>query len=213
MPRGAEKAAIDLAHTTNNDASGMMNNANENYNPLHTFFTNELNNPQGFSPQDLSSMTTASNQTLGGSNAGAVGGLATLAARTGNAAGLATAQDQSARNNAKIASGNALDIQGKNAELKQKQQQSGAQGLSSLYGENLTDSLKSLGLSDEAINTWLKGANETSGDISKITAEIAGGLSGGAGGVAAAANGGTNPASFGGGTSPSASSASSAFGF
>lgn len=188
-----------------------MNQAQQNYNPLHTFFSNELNNPQGFSPQDMANMLSSSNQSLGGSNAGAVGNLATMAARSGNAAGLATAQDQSARNNAKIASQNALGIQGQNAELKQKQQQAGAQGLNSLYGENLASSLKSLGLSDEAINTWLKGASETSEDIDKNTAMISGAVSGGAGGLAAAANGGQNPASFGGGTSPSAAGTFSGF--
>lgn len=129
------------------------------------FFQNELNNPQGFSPQELAAMLTASSQSVGGSNASAVGGGNQLAARTGNQAGLATSLDNANRQNAKILSGNALDVQGQNALLKEKQQQGGAAGLASLYGTNIGSSLKALGLSNDAIQAWTAADQETMGAI------------------------------------------------
>jgi len=164
-PRGAEDQAIANTTTGQNQNKALYNQAMPEGIAARNFYTSELNNPQGFSPQQLSSMLTASSQSIGGSNAGAVGGGNQLAARTGNQAGLATTLDNAMRNSAKQLSGNALDIQGQNAALKQKQQQGGAQGLEALYGTNLGQSLASLGLSNQAIAQWINGANATNSAI------------------------------------------------
>jgi hypothetical protein len=49
--------------------------------------------------------------------------------------------------------------------------------------------LKSLGLSNDSIDTWIKGAQATSKDIDNNTAMIAAGMTGDPGAVANAANG------------------------
>ncbi len=180
MSRGATSAAISNTATGQQDASSLLNAANTAGAPAQSFFQNELNNPQGFSPQQLASMTTASQQSLGGNQAGAVGAGNLLAARTGNAAGLTGALDQSARNNAKQSSQNNLGIQTNQANLQQQQQQSGAQGLESIYGKDLASSLQSLGLSNQAIGQWTNAANETNSalntglNVAKLGQSLAG---------------------------------------
>lgn len=77
-----------------------------------------------------------------------------LASRTGNPAAAAGVIDATSRNAMKQQSDNALDIDARDAALRQQQQQSGAAGLSSLYGEDTAAALKSLGLEDESINAW-----------------------------------------------------------
>jgi hypothetical protein len=190
MPRGAESNAIQNTATGQQGYNTLNNQAQQDQAPITQFFKSELNNPQGFSPQDIGAMLTSSNQSLGGSQAGAVGQGNLLAARTGNQAGFGTALDQSARQNAATASNNALNVQLKNANLKQQQQQAGAGGLEKLYGTNLEGALKSLGLSNEAIQQWISGANATNGAIGqnfKIAEQLA---SMGAGGVAGGTGGG-----------------------
>ena len=189
MPRGAESQAITNTATGQADASNLMSTAQTQGAPVSQFYKNELNNPQGYGAQDLAAKLTASNQSLGGSQASAVGAGDQLAARTGNNAGLATALDQSARNDAKVGSQNALNVQTQNDQLKEQQQQGGARGLEALYGTNVGSSLKSLGLSNDSIDTWIKGAQATSKDINDNTAMIAAGMTGDPGAVANAANG------------------------
>lgn len=59
-------------------------------------------------------------------------------------------------------SNNALDVGIANAKEKLQQQQQGAQGLTSLYGTGTEAALKSLGLADEDINSWVGADKETS---------------------------------------------------
>lgn len=186
MPRGATQKAVQLAADTNANGQAFQNQGNALNNTASTFFKNELNNPQGFSPDELSAMLTASSQSVGGSQAGTVGQGNLLAARTGNNAGLATTLDQSQRNASKQLSNNALGVQEQNAELKQKQQQAGAQGVQQMGSEDIANSLRSLGLSNDAINTWIKGSQATQAAIGQniktgedLAKMAAGGVAGG----------------------------------
>ena len=165
MGRGAAGQAKANTATGQQYSSDLMNMAGPQGVAASKFFTNELNNPQGFSPQELAAMATSSEQSLGGSQAGALGAGNLLAARTGNNAGLTTAMDQSARNNAQQASTNALGIQNANTNLKNQQQQGGASGLAQLYGTNLQESLGALGLSNSAIQAWTAADAQTTGAI------------------------------------------------
>jgi hypothetical protein len=130
-----------------NEATGLGNE-------ITPFLQNELNNPQGYGAQTLSQMQTAGGQAVSGAT-GAAGEQAQLqASRTGNPAATAGVIDATARNAMTQQSNNALNINQQNALLKQKQQQAGASGLESLYGQDVNAGLKSLGLEDESINAW-----------------------------------------------------------
>jgi hypothetical protein len=95
-------------------------------------------------------MNTASQQSVGGSTAGAVGEGNLEAARTNNSGGFAPALDEAVRSGQRTLSQNALDIQGENAKLKQSQQQAGLSGLEGLYGNNTNQMIQALGLGNNA---------------------------------------------------------------
>lgn len=133
------------------DAAGFGGNASHIYGTLEPQLEQEALNPQGYGGSDLAAMNTAVGQATGGATAAAKGEADLDAARTGNRGGFQTALDESARNGMRTNADAALAIQGKNADLKQRQQQAGIAGLGNLYGENTGDELKALGLENESI--------------------------------------------------------------
>jgi hypothetical protein len=116
--------------------------------------TKESTNPTGFNPNDLNSMLVAGEQGAGGANAGLTGQANLQASRTNNSGALSGVLDQAARAKTQTLSNNALGVQNENAQLKQKQQQAGLQGLQGLYGTDVGAQLKAQGLVPEDINAW-----------------------------------------------------------
>lgn len=144
---------------------------------LLPFLQNELTNPQGFGQEELSKMQTQGGQAVSGALGQGKEDAELLASRTGNPAAAAGVIDATSRNAMKQQSDNALDIDARDAALRQQQQQSGAAGLSSLYGEDTAAALKSLGLEDESINAWTgarKPVNDAYQDIFKDASQVAG---------------------------------------
>jgi hypothetical protein len=90
-------------------------------------------------------MNTAAQQSAGGSMGGAVGQGALLASRTRNAGTADAAIGQAARDSSANLSKAAVGIQGKNADLKQKQRQAGLSGLEGLTGMSTGASINALG--------------------------------------------------------------------
>ncbi len=133
------------------DAAGFGGNASHIYGTLEPQLEAEAANPQGYGQVDLNAMNTAVGQSTGGATAGAKGEGYLDAARTGNRGGFQTALDESAREGMRTNANAALNIQGKNAELKEKQKQLALAGLGNLYGENSGNELKALGLENESI--------------------------------------------------------------
>lgn len=116
---------------------------------------------------------TAAGQSVGGSNAGAVGQLGLQAARTRNAAGFAPAADLAARNAAHDLSQTAADITAKNQGI-------GLAGLNGLYGTNASHALDALGLENTAQNdTFL---NHAMGALAGGVGSFASGYGGALGG-------------------------------
>jgi hypothetical protein len=105
----------------------------------------ESANPQGYGPTELAQMNTAAQQSAGGTQSGATGQGALLAARTKNPGTAAAAIGQSARTAGEIASKGALGTQVANANLKQKQQQAGLTGQENLTGLETGAGLTALG--------------------------------------------------------------------
>lgn len=190
MARGAQ----DQAKKTFNESQGVFGtsqgNANDLYSKLFPTFQAEATNPQGFAPGDLAAMNTANQQSVGGSTAGAVGEGDLAGARTRNSGSFAPALDEAVRSGERTASENAVGIQGENAALKESQRQAGIAGLSGLYGQNNSDMLSALGLSNSSTNAlttagqsgWFQnmlGFMNAAANVGKAGAAMAGGSGGG----------------------------------
>lgn len=160
-------AASNLTGSSENTAGGLLNT-------LTPAYQQEITNPQGYSPTTLGAINTASQQSTGGSVAGAVGSGNLIAARNRNAAGFAPAVDKAARDAGKTNSENALGVQIGNANLKQKQTQEGLSGEQGLFNTENNDVLSSLGLQNSSTNAETQAGNSgwfqnTLGAINAIT--------------------------------------------
>lgn len=111
----------------------------------------EAANPQGYTPQQLAYMNTASQQSLGGSTAGITGQANLQAARTRNAGGFQGAIGSGSRAAQQNLSQNALQTQTQQAQLQQQQKQQALQQLQGLYGTDLSTSLGYMNSSNQAI--------------------------------------------------------------
>jgi hypothetical protein len=121
----------------------------------------EATNPQGYGPAELAEMNTAGQQSAGGTQSGATGEGALLAARTKNPGTAAAAIGQSARTAGEIASKGALGTQVANAQLKQRQQQAGLTGEENLTGLETGAGLTALGQVAPDVNANTGAANES----------------------------------------------------
>ncbi len=120
---------------------------------------NETINPQGFSPIDQAKMTTAAEQSAGGSQAAATGKGALLAGRTKNPGAGAAAIGESARAAGENLSNETLKGQLANANLKAKQEEQGQQGLEGLTLGGLNAVAPNVNANTGAVNAsydWAK---------------------------------------------------------
>lgn len=134
---------------------GLENLYGSNAAGINSSLTPELEaqaaNPSGYSPTQMGAMTTAAEQTAGGSNAGATGGALLRAARTRNAGAAPAAIGEANRGASQELSQINAGIQGRNADLQQRQKAQALQGLEGLYGENVGAGETALGLSSGAL--------------------------------------------------------------
>jgi hypothetical protein len=108
-------------------------------------------NPQGYSPTTMGQMTTAAEETAGGTNAGIAGQAGLRAARTRNVGSGQAATAEGGRAAGQEVSQINAGIQGNNAQLKSRQQAQALSGLGSLYGEDVNAGNNALGLSNQAV--------------------------------------------------------------
>jgi hypothetical protein len=164
----------DLANsgTATNAAAGYRGNAAGLYGSLAPAYSAMAFSPQGYGPTELAKMNTASQQSLGGSNAGVTGQAGLQAARTRNAGGSAAVLDAASQNAMRQNSANALGTEVANANLQQQQRNEGLAGLSSLYGQNINAELGEQGISNQALsqaaqiqNPWSKFGMGVLGDV------------------------------------------------
>lgn len=155
MSRAVAKSASQLAEAGKGFGRTGEVRAGDIYSSIGPQLKNMAANPQGYSPEDINAMTTASNQALGGATAGVTGQAALQTARTRNAGGYSSALDSAARGAEQEQSQNALAIQGANADVKQQQQQSALGMLGNLYGTNVGATLGGYGASNAALGTQL----------------------------------------------------------
>lgn len=126
-------------------------NAAANNAVLQPALTQEVVNPSGYTPTQMGAMTTAAEQTAGGSNAGATGGAMLRAARSRNIGSAQAETGEAARGAGQDLSQINAGIQSKNADLQQKQHQQGLSEEESLYGTNVGAGENALNLSDTSL--------------------------------------------------------------
>jgi hypothetical protein len=141
-----------MAGTYNNRAAGT-------YNILTPTLNRMVTNPDGFGQRTMGNMTTEAMQGAGGGNSATVGGALQAAARTNNAGAFDPAISQAGHDATNQLSDAALNIQNRDAMLKEQQRSQGIQGSEGMYGQNIGAAGNALGLSDQALNTAITGAN------------------------------------------------------
>jgi hypothetical protein len=143
-------------------------------------------NPQGFGQKGLADITTANEQSAGGTAGAAVGQGALEDSRTRNAGGSGMALSKAARESGKNLSNATLQTNIANEGLKEQQRSTAQKGLEGLYGTNVSGSQEAAG--NVAKNVQANAAQE---DASWGWAKnILGPVLGAAGRVGAAAAGG-----------------------
>ena len=143
--RGVEKDALGASGTASGQASGA-------YGTLAPQLTSMAVNPMGMNPIDKANALTSSDQSIGGSIAGATGYGNLEAARTNNIGGVSGALDDAARSGMVQNSQNALGIDLQNADLKNKQQMFGLQGLGNIYNDANSTNINALNSATGASN-------------------------------------------------------------
>lgn len=157
--------AYNMASNTANQATG---NANQINSELVPELERNLNNPTGYTPEQMNNMLVAGEQGAGGANSAIAGEAASRLARTRNSAGYSNALDQAARDKTQALSENALNVQNKSADLAQKKQQAAAGELGELYNTDVNETLRAQGLLPEDVNAeananktgWFQNMNE-----------------------------------------------------
>lgn len=182
MSRASTNEAQQAATNANNMETASLGKANALYDQLTPTYEQEITNPQGYGAPDLASMNTEAQQSAGGAVGAAVGQAGRMAAANRNSGSFAPTLDESSRDAGRTLSSNALDIQGKNANLKQSQRQAGVSGLQGLEGQQNSDVLGSIGLQNTAADSLSKAAG-SKGWLQ--TLQSMGFLNGGASGGAA----------------------------
>ena len=153
---GYAKANMGTANNLENAYSGQALGVNANLIP---FYQSEIQNPIGFGQQATTEMKTEAGQSAAGAQSAAQERAKQAAARTGNLAALPSVQDKLARSAGQEADQNALGIDIANTKAKLAQQQAGASGLSEVGARDTGAGLNALGLSNAALDQYMKAAN------------------------------------------------------
>ena len=190
MGKGARGAQLKNSGDAQARSKQLYGNSQGDYNFLDPALKAEAVNPEGYSPQQLAYMNTASQQSLGGGTAATTGTADLTAARTRNAGGFQGAVGTADRANQRQLSQNALGIQKSQADLQQAQKQQALSALQSLYGTNLTGSEGYLNTSNTALkdenaapDPWKDYAFKTLNGATSALMSAGTGGAGGAGGA------------------------------
>jgi hypothetical protein len=152
MGKGAKGALLSNSGTAQKRSDNLYNQSQGDYNFLDPQLKQEATNPQGYTPQQLAYMNTASQQSLGGGTAATTGQANLESARTRNAGGFQGAVGTADRAGQRQLSQNSLGIQEDQAKLQQAQKQQALSSLQSLYGQNSAEGLGYLNSSNTALN-------------------------------------------------------------
>lgn len=180
MGKGANKALLQNSGQAQQRSGQLYGNSQSDFNFLDPQLKQEASNPQGYTPQQLAYMNTASQQSLGGGASATTGQANLEAARSRNAGGFQGAVGSANRGTQRQLSQNALGIQQSQADLQQAQKQQALQSLQSLYGTNVGGSSNYLNSSNSALTSenqgtsdWLKLYGGLAGDLTSLAKPFA----------------------------------------
>lgn len=139
--------------------------------------TNDINNPQGYTPTQTNNQLVAGEQGAGGAGGSIAGEAQLRAERTRNSGSTSGILDQAARRTAQTLSGNALNVQNKSADLAQQKRASALAGLQKLYGTDVGAQLQGMGIQNQDLDTAIKAGQ--SGWVQNATGVLAALNSGG----------------------------------
>lgn len=167
--RAAQAAAKTNMNSANGVAGQASQNAGQDRGTLFPTLRNDINNPTGFTPNQVNQNLTAAEQGAGGATGSLAGAQGLKANVTRNSSATAGVGDALARARAMAASKATGDITAESNKLGQMKRQSALSGLEGLYGTDNSDSLKAMGLSTDAINSevnagksgWLQNMDDT----------------------------------------------------
>lgn len=161
MGKGANQQLLSNSGTSQSRSGQLYGSAQSIGGPLTSQLEQQATNPQGYTPQQMAYMNTASQQSLGGGTAATTGGANLTAARTRNAGGFQGAVGTANQATQRQASQNALQVQQQQANLQQQQKQQALSALQQLYGTNLTGSESYLTGSTNALSAENAGSRGT----------------------------------------------------
>lgn len=173
------KSAANLARNT---ATSDQNNATSLEGTLTPLYTRMA---AGQATPGSIAENTSAQQSVGGGQSAALGGLEQQAARSRNAGGFAPAADEAARQAGRTLSQDASGITAQNVNR-------GIAGLQGLYGTNSSQALNALDLYNNASNStfWNQLGGATAGALGKSLGSGLGGLFGKIPGMGGGAGGG-----------------------
>jgi hypothetical protein len=183
--RSAQSQANQAFNTSKGTASSAENNAAQIHSTLVPTLEREIQNPTGYTPEELNNMRVASEQGAGGAESGLVGSAAARMARTRNSSGYSALADEAARDKMRTLSQNNLNIEGENARLAQQKRAQAEGQLGNILGTDVRETLGAQGLLPEDVNAEVNAGK--SGWFQNMTNLIAS-LGGAAGGAASARN-------------------------
>jgi hypothetical protein len=134
----AKSQASTAATTSQNTSNGLGAQGSTISSSLVPFESRQLQNPAGYSQQDVSSMLTAGLAGAGGATAGLAGAASQNAATSRNPNGFSAALDAASMNRAKAAASTSEGIAANNANVKLQQQQQAAGTLAGMYGTDVS---------------------------------------------------------------------------
>jgi len=108
--------------------------------------------PQGLTPQQMATATTAAKQSQGGSTAAITGQADLAAGRTGNPGSMVNAIGSANRGAAQNLGNQTLKLQEYSTNLAQQKQQEALKSLGSLYGQNVSGLNEMIGNENKAVS-------------------------------------------------------------
>lgn len=191
---GIASQAGGLESTAANNGNTLFGQSQGISSLLSPYYSNMVTDPQGLGATALTQQLTQAGQGAGGAAGAAKQRAIDIGARTGNTAAIpgiiSSANKTGMTNMSDITNNLAL----KNTMLKQQQQQQGAAGLSSLFGQDLGGSTKFGSLANDALKTEDTAAGQEYSAENKGLSNIMGLASGVMGGIGNLdMSGGSNP--------------------
>jgi hypothetical protein len=166
MAKGSGQAEQTFG-TSSGNASTLGGRASAVNNGMMPGLLNDAAGKGGLTPGQQATMNTASQQSVGGSNAGIAGQAGLTGGRTGNPGSMVGAIGDAARGNAKNLSNDTLKTQEYSTNMAQQKQQAAMGELGKLYGTNVSGMSDMLKNANQATSNLTTADQDTTGDILK----------------------------------------------